>query len=191
MQPRLSAFALLCFLPILGLQQSKPSPLWTVGQRPPPSSLCPSPLCPGWTPLRLASATSQAQHSPHLPSLGLRPYIQSWGWGLGGGPCFLLSLPWSGSRARTDRIHLPISRTSIYLPQSHFPPKSITKASDGVKGGNFNPGYSWLTLMDVETKSALLEISCFDDLSSTEQRAPRPAALNIWWAHKYGLSANR
>lgn len=135
-------------LPVLELQQSKPSALWTVGRPPPPSSLRPALLCPG-----------QTLWTRPLPPPRCRTALTSLPWGCGhksgaGGGVSERGYPVSHSPFQLpgaalgqglDRIHLPISRTSIYLPQSHFPQESITKASDGVKRGNFNPGYSWLT----------------------------------------------
>ena len=116
-------------LPVLELQQSKPSALWTVGQPPPPSSLCPAPLCPSRTPLHRASATSHAQHSP-LPSLGLRPHVRSWGWGLGAGrPCFPFTLPapWSSSRAGTGPYSSPRFQDQHLPAPESFPTEEYYK----------------------------------------------------------------
>lgn len=146
-QPRLSTFAL-CFLPMLELQQtSRPLSGQQVSLRLPQASV--PALCPGRTPA-LASATSQMRPCPHLPSLGLRPHVRAGG--VWGGPVCYSPFPGAALGQGRDCIHLPASRTSIYLPQSHFPQKSIKKASDGVKRGDFNALYSWLTFDGCKNK---------------------------------------
>ena len=148
MQPRLSTFAL-CFLPVLELQQtSRPLSGQQVSLRLPHSSV--PALCPGQTPaLGLCHLPGAALPSPSF--LGAATSRPSWG-GSGGGPVSCSPFPGAALGQGRDCMHLPASRTSIYLPQSHFPQKTIKKAADGVKRGNFNALYSWLTFDGCKNK---------------------------------------
>ena len=133
-----------------GAPADQPPPLWTAGQPPPPPRLCP----------RAVSWSDPCTWPLPPPRCGPALTFLLWGCDLtselggfwGGGPVSCSPFPGAALGQGRDCMPLPASRTSIYLPQSHFPQKTIKKASDGVKRGNFKALYSWLTFDGCKNK---------------------------------------